>query len=74
MSRQLVWLVNKLGKSVLLLLCILLAIQDELVDSRAEVKSFDKSSLKHVDTVEKNALPDAGSMFIDNNKLCKFQN
>ena len=40
----------------------LLAIQDERVDSRAEVKSFDKSNLKHVDTVEKNPLPDAGSM------------
>lgn len=38
------------------------AIQDELVESRAEVKSFDKSHLKHVDTIEKNPLPDAGSM------------
>ena len=27
------------------------------MDSRAEVKSFDSSKLKHVDTVEKNPLP-----------------
>ena len=38
-----------------------LAIQDEMVDSRAEVKSFDKSNLKNVNTQEKNTLPNAGS-------------
>ena len=32
-----------------------------MVDSRAEVKSFNKSNLKNVQTVEKNTLPDAGS-------------
>jgi hypothetical protein len=55
------WLVSQ-PESVLFLSCIFLAIQEELVESRAEVKSFDKNSLKHVDTVEKNPLPDAGSM------------
>ena len=32
-----------------------------MVDSRAEVKSFDKSNLKNVNTQEKNTLPNAGS-------------
>jgi hypothetical protein len=35
------------------------AIQEEKIDSRAEVKEFSKDKLKHVDTVEKNALPTA---------------
>ena len=30
---------------------------EETVDSRAEVKSFDQSKLKHVETEEKNPLP-----------------
>ena len=32
----------------------------EKVDSRAEVKAFDKSELKHVETDEKTVLPTAG--------------
>ena len=32
-------------------------IKEEAIDSRAEVKSFDQSKLKHVDTAEKNPLP-----------------
>ena len=35
-------------------------IDDEAIDSRAEVKSFDKNKLKHVDTKEENTLPGAG--------------
>ena len=42
----------------------LIAIQEEKVDSRAEVKEFSKDKLKHVDTVEKNPLPSAGGLFI----------
>lgn len=34
-------------------------IAEEAIDSRAEVKSFDKSSLKHVETEEKKNLPTA---------------
>ena len=32
-------------------------IKEEAIDSRAEVKSFDSSKLKHVETEEKNPLP-----------------
>jgi hypothetical protein len=39
------------------------AIQEEKIDSRAEVKEFSKDKLKHVDTVEKNPLPTAGGNF-----------
>ena len=35
-------------------------IDEEAVDSRAEVKTFDKSQLKHVETKEGNMLPGAG--------------
>ena len=35
-------------------------IDEEHVDSRAEVKTFDKSQLKHVETKEGNTLPGAG--------------
>ena len=35
------------------------AIKEELVGSRVEVKSFDKSKLNHVETKEKNPLPNA---------------
>ena len=35
-------------------------IDEETVHSRAEVKVFDKSQLKHVDTKEENPLPGAG--------------
>ena len=35
-------------------------IDEETVDSRAEVKTFDKSQLKHVETKEDNTLPGAG--------------
>lgn len=34
-----------------------LVIDEEKTDSRAEVKSFDKSKLKHVETEEKNPTP-----------------
>ena len=40
-----------------------LVIKEEAIDSRAEVKSFDHSKLKHVETEEKNALPDQKSKF-----------
>lgn len=36
-------------------------IKTEAVETRAEVKSFDQSTLKHVKTEEKNPLPDAKS-------------
>jgi len=35
-------------------------IDEEAKDSRVEVKTFDKSKLKHVDTKEENTLPGAG--------------
>lgn len=35
-------------------------IDEEAVDSRAEVKTFDKAQLKHVETKEENTLPGAG--------------
>ena len=35
----------------------------EAIDSRVEVKGFDHSKLKHIDTEEKNSLPDAQSKF-----------
>ena len=35
-------------------------IDEEAKDSRVEVKTFDKSKLKHVDTKEENRLPRAG--------------
>ena len=38
---------------------IFLVIDEEAFDSRAEVKSFDKKSLKHVETDEKTSLPTA---------------
>ena len=34
-------------------------IDEEAIDSRAEVKKFDKTSLKHVETEEKKSLPTA---------------
>ena len=37
----------------------LLVIAKETIDSRAEVKKFDKTSLKHVETEEKKSLPTA---------------
>ena len=48
---------------ILFLIC--LAIREELVNSRAEVKSFDKSKLQHVETQEKNSLPDAKCKYSD---------
>ena len=39
-------------------------IKEEAVDSRAEVKSFDKSKLKHVKTKEEVTLPGAGGWLI----------
>merc|ERR1719494_1647212 len=38
------------------------AIDEEAVNSRAEVKSFDQSKLKHVETSEKNPLPTAATL------------
>ena len=35
-------------------------IDEEAKDSRVEVKTFDKSKLKHVDTKEENTLPGPG--------------
>ena len=37
-------------------------IKEELTESRAEVKSFDSSKLKHVETEEKNPLPTAATL------------
>lgn len=34
-------------------------ITEEAIDSRAEVKKFDKTNLKHVETEEKTSLPTA---------------
>ena len=39
-----------------------LVIEEEKADSRAEVKSFDKSKLKHVETEEKNPTPTAQTL------------
>lgn len=36
-----------------------LVIDEEAIDSRAEVKSFDHTKLKHVETAEKTSLPTA---------------
>lgn len=41
---------------------IVAVIKEESIDSRAEVKSFDHSKLKHVETQEKNPLPTPQSM------------
>ena len=38
-------------------------IKEEAVDSRAEVKSFDHSKLKHVETQEKVTLPGPGGLY-----------
>ena len=38
-------------------------IEEEAADSRAEVKSFDHSKLKHVETQEKVTLPGAGGLY-----------
>ena len=40
-------------------LSIFLVIKEEAIDSRAEVKSFDKDNLKHVETDEKHFMPSA---------------
>lgn len=45
------------------LVIIFLDIREEAIDSRAEVKSFDHSKLKHVETQEKNPLPTPQSMY-----------
>lgn len=42
--------------------CFLSVIDAEKADSRAEVKSFDKSQLKHVETEEKNPTPTAQTL------------
>ena len=42
--------------------CFLSVIDEEKADSRAEVKSFDKSQLKHVKTEEKNPTPTAQTL------------
>lgn len=39
-------------------------IKEEAIDSRAEVKSFDHSKLKHVKTEEKVTLPGAGGLYL----------
>ena len=39
-----------------------LVIEEEKAESRAEVKSFDKSKLKHVETEEKNPTPTAQTL------------
>ena len=47
--------------SILMLIFLLFVdIDEEAKDSRVEVKTFDKSKLKHVDTKEENTLPGAG--------------
>ena len=38
---------------------LFLVIKEEAIDSRAEVKSFDKTNLKHVETDEKHFMPSA---------------
>ena len=44
----------------LIVLLLLLDIHEEAVDSRSEVKTFDRSQLKHVETKEENPLPGVG--------------
>jgi hypothetical protein len=44
----------------------MLVIKEEAIDSRAEVKSFDHTKLKHVETEEKNPLPTPQSKFFSN--------
>ena len=39
-------------------------VKEEAINSRAEVKSFDHSKLKHVETEEKVSLPGAGGKFL----------
>merc|ERR1712063_29550 len=39
-----------------------MGIKEETVESRAEVKAFDASKLKHVETEEKNTLPTAATL------------
>lgn len=46
-----------LRESQLYFFKILLEIKEEAKETRAEVKSFDHSKLKHVETEEKNPLP-----------------
>ena len=43
-----------------IILLLLLDIHEEAVDSRSEVKTFDRSQLKHVETKEENPLPGVG--------------
>ena len=40
-------------------LVVVVVIAEEVKETRAEVKSFDKTALKHVDTAEKEKLPSA---------------
>ena len=47
--------------STTVFICLCLDIKEEAINSRAEVKSFDQTKLKHVETEEKNPLPDARS-------------
>lgn len=51
--------------SVFLSCVCCLAIREEKIESRAEVKEFDKNKLNHVETVEKNQLPNAGGTLIN---------
>lgn len=51
-----------LGFAQLSVFIFVLVIEEEKADSRAEVKSFDKSKLKHVETEEKNPTPTAQTL------------
>lgn len=47
-----------------------LVIKEEAVESRAEVKSFNKSGLKHVETEEKHFMPSAQGKLLCSSGQC----
>ena len=49
-------------------------IKEEAIESRAEVKSFDHSKLKHVETEEKVTLPGAGGLWDWDSVFSPFSN
>ena len=51
-----------------------LVIKEEAVDSRAEVKSFNKSGLKHVETEEKHFMPSAQGKLLCSSSHCNNDN
>ena len=58
--------------STVCLFFVLLVIKEEAVDSRAEVKSFNKSDLKHVKTEEKHFMPSAQGKVLCSSRHCNY--